>query len=86
MDPLEYIARVLHSRRNALLLLHFTIFIWGFTGILGKLIQQPTLHLVIMRTIIGVSGLVAVALCVLSESVVVATTSSSCPSSPSCTT
>ena len=51
-----------HSRRNALLLLHFTIFIWGFTGILGKLIQQPTLHLVIVRTIIGVLGLVAVAL------------------------
>jgi len=29
----------MHSRRNALLLLHLTVFIWGFTGILGKLIQ-----------------------------------------------
>ncbi len=51
-----------HARRNTLLLLHFTIFIWGFTGILGKLITQPLLHLVIVRTIIGVLGLVAVAM------------------------
>lgn len=47
----------MHSRRNALLLLHLTVFIWGFTGILGKLIQQDTLHLVYTRTIIAMAGL-----------------------------
>lgn len=49
-------------RRNALVLLHVTVFIWGWTGILGKLIEQPTLHLVFTRTVIGLLGLVAVAL------------------------
>lgn len=49
-------------RRSALLLLHITVFVWGWTGILGKVIQQPTLHLVLTRTVIGLMGLVAVAL------------------------
>ncbi len=49
-------------QRNALVLLHVTVFVWGFTGILGKLIQQPTLHLVYTRTVIGLIGLAAVAL------------------------
>ena len=47
----------MHARRNALLLLHLVVFIWGFTGILGKLIQQSTLHLVYTRTVIGMVGL-----------------------------
>lgn len=47
----------MHSRRNALLLLHLTVFIWGFTGIFGKLIQQGTLHLVYTRCIIAAAGL-----------------------------
>ncbi len=47
----------MHARRNALLLLHLVVFIWGFTGILGKLIQQDTLHLVYTRTVIGMVGL-----------------------------
>ncbi len=50
------------SHRNALLLLHFTILIWGFTGILGKWIQQPVSHIVLMRVIIGIAGLFAYAL------------------------
>jgi len=50
------------DRRNALILLHITVFIWGWTGILGKLIQQPTLHLVITRTLIGLAGLLVVGL------------------------
>jgi drug/metabolite transporter (DMT)-like permease len=58
----SYFRHVLHSRRNALILLHFTVFIWGWTGILGKLITQPLMHLVITRTIIGMLGLVVVAL------------------------
>jgi drug/metabolite transporter (DMT)-like permease len=50
------------TRRNALLLLHFTILIWGSTGILGKLIEQPTAHIVLLRVIIGAAGLFAYAL------------------------
>ena len=52
----------MHARRNALLLLHLTVFIWGFTGILGKLIQQNTLHLVYTRTVIAMAGLLLGAL------------------------
>lgn len=54
----------MHARRNALLLLHLTVFIWGFTGILGKLIQehQSTLQLVYTRTLIAMVGLAAAAL------------------------
>ncbi len=51
-----------NTRRNALLLLHFTILIWGSTGILGKLIEQPTAHIVLVRVIIGAAGLLAYAL------------------------
>ncbi len=50
-----------NSRRNALLLLHFTILIWGFTGILGKLIGQPVAHIVLLRVVIGVGGLLVYA-------------------------
>jgi len=47
----------MQSRRNALLLLHLTVFIWGFTGILGKLIQQGTFQLVYTRTAIAMATL-----------------------------
>jgi len=47
----------MHARRNALLLLHLIVFIWGFTGILGKLIEQSPLHLVYTRTVIGLVGM-----------------------------
>lgn len=49
------------SRRNAVLLLHLTVFIWGWTGILGKWIDQSALHIVYVRTAIACIGLVAVA-------------------------
>ncbi len=49
------------SRRNAVLLLHLTVFIWGWTGILGKWIDQSALHIVYVRTVIACIGLVAVA-------------------------
>jgi drug/metabolite transporter (DMT)-like permease len=39
------------------LLLHVIIFIWGFTGILGKLIQLDSLHLVWWRVFIAILGL-----------------------------
>ena len=50
------------AHRNALLLLHFTILIWGFTGILGKWIQLPASHIVLQRVIIGLTGLLGYAL------------------------
>ena len=40
-----------------MLLLHLTVFIWGFTGILGKLIEQGTFQLVYTRTVIAMIGL-----------------------------
>jgi len=43
--------------RNALLLLHLTVFLWGWTGIFGKLIEQGTAQLVFTRTFIALSGL-----------------------------
>ena len=48
----------MHARRNALVLLHITVLVWGFTGILGRLIDQPADQLVYTRTIIGMLGLV----------------------------
>ncbi|MEX1132842.1 MAG: EamA family transporter [Flavobacteriales bacterium] len=48
----------MHARRNALVLLHITVLIWGFTGIFGRLIDQPADQLVYTRTIIGIVGLV----------------------------
>ena len=47
----------MQTRKNAVLLLHFTVFIWGFTGILGKLIEQGTFQLVYTRTVIAMAGL-----------------------------
>ncbi|MEZ4739832.1 MAG: DMT family transporter [Flavobacteriales bacterium] len=52
----------MHARRNAVLLLHLTVFIWGFTGILGKLIEQGPVHLVYTRTAIAAAGLAVIAL------------------------
>jgi drug/metabolite transporter (DMT)-like permease len=50
------------ARRNALVLLHITVFIWGWTGVLGKWIDQSALHIVYVRCIIACAGLWAVAL------------------------
>lgn len=40
-----------------LLILHFTVFIWGFTGILGALISVPAIQLVWYRVVIAVVSL-----------------------------
>ncbi len=40
-----------------LLILHFTVFIWGFTGILGKLISVAAVNLVWYRVLIAFSTL-----------------------------
>ena len=49
-------------RRQALVLLHITVFIWGWTGILGKWIDQGALHIVYVRCAIACIGLLVVAL------------------------
>lgn len=49
------------TRRHAVLLLHLTVFIWGWTGILGKWIEQSAEHIVLVRTVIACAGLVLVA-------------------------
>lgn len=49
-------------RRNALMLLHLTVFIWGWTGILGKWIDQGALQIVYIRCAIACAGLFVVAL------------------------
>ncbi|MEO8066834.1 MAG: DMT family transporter [Flavobacteriales bacterium] len=48
---------MLKSRGNALVVLHITIFIWGWTGILGRLIEQSTFPLVYTRTVIALIGI-----------------------------
>ena len=40
--------------------LHFIIFLWGFTAILGKLISIPTVELVFLRTLITALALGAI--------------------------
>lgn len=49
---------ILTPRNKSLLLLHFTVLIWGFTGVLGRLISLDAEELVWCRTLIGVIGLV----------------------------
>lgn len=51
----------MRSRSHAIVLLHLTVFIWGWTGILGKLITQPTGQLVVTRIVIALAGLALLA-------------------------
>ena len=44
------------SKYKYFLLLHFIIFIWGFTGILGGLISLSAVSLVWYRMLIAVAG------------------------------
>lgn len=41
------------SPNKNLIILHFTVFIWGFTGILGKLIHVQSVYLVWYRVVIA---------------------------------
>lgn len=45
------------TRTQSFLLLHFVVFIWGFTGILGKLITLPAIHLVWLRILLALISL-----------------------------
>ena len=49
-------------RRNALLLLHLTVFIWGWTGVIGKWVDQSALQIVYIRCVIACIGLFVVAI------------------------
>jgi len=48
----KYITKSTELNKN-LLILHFTVFIWGFTGILGKLITITAVNLVWYRVLIA---------------------------------
>lgn len=41
------------ERYKFFILLHFTVFLWGFTGVLGKLIDGTSLQITILRTSIA---------------------------------
>ena len=41
------------SRKSSLIILHIIVFIWGFTGILGELIEMQSLGLVFNRMLIA---------------------------------
>jgi drug/metabolite transporter (DMT)-like permease len=45
-----------------LLLLHFIVFVWGWTAVLGKIITLPALQLIWLRVIIAFMGMLAYAL------------------------
>jgi len=45
-----------------LFLLHFTIFIWGWTAVLGKIITLPALQMIWLRVVIAFVGILGYAL------------------------
>jgi drug/metabolite transporter (DMT)-like permease len=49
------------ATRN-LLLLHFIVFVWGWTAVLGKIITLPALQLIWLRVIIAFIGMLGYAL------------------------
>lgn len=42
--------------------LHFLVFLWGFTAILGKLISIPAVEMVFLRTLLAALGMAAIIL------------------------
>lgn len=48
---------LLSARNRNLLILHFTVLIWGFTGVLGGLISVSALHLVWYRVLLAALAL-----------------------------
>jgi hypothetical protein len=46
------------SKYKYYILLHITIFIWGFTGILGKLIHLEAINIVWFRILIAFLSLI----------------------------
>src|SRR4051812_45848043 len=48
------------ATRADYLKLHFIVFLWGFSAILGKLISIPTVEMIFYRAILAATGLVVV--------------------------
>lgn len=48
------------ATRNDYFKLHFIVFLWGFSGILGKLVSIPAYEMVFYRAIISAAGLAIV--------------------------
>src|SRR5690606_40872064 len=49
---------IFFTRNRNLFILHFTVLIWGFTGVLGSLISTPALQLVWYRVLIAAITLI----------------------------
>ncbi|MCA5006456.1 DMT family transporter [Sphingobacterium bovistauri] len=49
---------IFFTRHRNLFILHFTVLIWGFTGVLGSLISTPALQLVWYRVLIAALTLI----------------------------
>jgi drug/metabolite transporter (DMT)-like permease len=45
------------SRTSDYLKLHFIVFLWGFTAVLGKLVQIPSVEMVFYRTLLAAIGM-----------------------------
>jgi len=45
------------ASRNDYFKLHFIVFLWGFSSILGKLISLPAMEMVFFRSILAVAGM-----------------------------
>ena len=57
---LDAVAHVLSGPDRHFLELHFIVFLWGFTAILGKLITVPAVELVLYRTLVATAALAAI--------------------------
>ncbi len=47
------------SKTRNLFLLHFIVFVWGWTAVLGKIITLPALQLIWLRVMIAFAGILA---------------------------
>jgi drug/metabolite transporter (DMT)-like permease len=48
------------ATRSDYIKLHFIVFLWGFTAVLGKLITIPTVEMVLYRTLLAALGMLIV--------------------------
>ena len=55
------------ATRGDYLKLHFLVFLWGFSGILGKLVTIPAYEMVFYRTVLSAAGIALVMLAVREE-------------------
>ena len=52
------------ARTNDYIHLHFIVFLWGFTAVLGKLVSIPSVEMVFYRTLLAALGMAALILVV----------------------